>query len=398
MPHKADRDQIRRQNRSIILQALRREGQLARIELGQITKLSPATVTSITGDLLDQGLIEGFETSEQKGQSTRGRPRSLLRLTPNAAYVVCVRLSVQRIDLALVDYSGQTVAHHSAPLEGNALTSDTTSPRLVHLIRELLTKADAPSSRVQEIGLIAQGAVDVEAGTIIWSPAIDGRNTQIVEPLSAAFDAHCTIVNDTNMITEALHWSDPEKYAGTFVVVFLDFGMGMGLHLDGRLFCGANGKAAEIGHTNHMPDGALCQCGKKGCFEAYLSENALSRIALAEPSCDAPSLDAALDYAACGNRAVLHGFQDAGRVLGFALARIIAMFDPRRIVVTGRSARALPYMQEGMSSGLEDGLIADLSQNYEIDVVPWDEDYIIRGMAAQALTRLDLTYKGMATR
>lgn len=398
MPHKADRDQIRRQNRSIILQALRRDGPLARIELGQITKLSPATVTSITGDLLDQGLIEGFETSEQKEQSTRGRPRSLLRLTPNAAYVVCVRLSVQRLDLALVDYSGQTVAHHSAPLEGNALTSDTTSPRLVHLIRELLTKANAPSSRVQEIGLIAQGAVDVEAGTIIWSPAIDGRNTQIVEPLSAAFDAHCTIVNDTNMITEALHWSDPEKYAGTFVVVFLDHGMGMGLYLDGRLFCGANGKAAEIGHTNHMPDGALCQCGKKGCFEAYLSENALSRIALAEPGCDAPSLDAALELAASGNGPVLDGFSGAGRVLGFALARIIAMFDPRRIVLTGRSARALPYMQEGMRSGLEDGLIADLSQNHEIDVVPWDEDYIIRGMAAQAMTRLDLCYKGAAGR
>src|SRR5690606_24384588 len=110
MTQKADRDQIRRQNRSIVLQALRRDGPQARIDLGRTTHLSPATVTSITSDLIEEELIIGIEDKEHKERLTRGRPRSLLALNPAASAVLAVKISVNTIEFALADYSGQVVA------------------------------------------------------------------------------------------------------------------------------------------------------------------------------------------------------------------------------------------------------------------------------------------------
>ncbi|GGB60798.1 sugar kinase [Roseibium aquae] len=402
MSRKADRDQIRRQNRAIILQALRRQGPMARIDLGQITQLSPATVTAITSDLLDQGLIEGIEADEPKGPQGRGRPRSMLRLNPDAACVIAIRLSVNSIEMALANFTGETFFTKRAAFNSAAADAKSFPPILIAAIRSFLEDAKLSPDKVLEIGIAAQGVVETETGLVAWSPAFSGRKIPIVQPLSEAFHADCALSNDTNMITEALHWSDPDRYSGTFAVVMLDYGVGMGLYLDDHLFSGANGTAAEFGHANHIPGGALCRCGKRGCLEAYLSDYALVRAADGLPETTSPDGIAAgqsglatlIDRAKAGESGALQAFHQAGTVLGYGLARIVALIDPKRIVLTGAAVRAFSFMEEGMKSGLEEALVADLRQNFEIDVLPWKEDYIRRGLIAQAMERLDRGHTG----
>ncbi|MBO6756264.1 MAG: ROK family protein [Roseibium sp.] len=402
MARKADRDQIRKQNRSIILQTLRRKGPMARIDLGHITKLSPATVTAITSDLLDHGLIEGIESDEPKAPQARGRPRSLLRLNPDAACVVSIRISVNTIDLSLTNFAGETFFSKRVPFESAHADAANFPSTLVGAVRRFLNEAGASADKVQEIGVAAQGVVETDAGLVVWSPAFAGRKIPIVGPLEEAFHADCLISNDTNMITEALHWSDPERYSGTFAVVMLDYGVGMGLYLDGRLFAGANGTAAEFGHANHIPGGALCRCGKRGCLEAYLSDYALVRAASRLPETTDPtdikagvaSLTRLIDRAAANDADALQAFHDAGHVLGYGLARIVALIDPKTIVLTGAAMRAFAFMEEAMRQGLEEALVADLRENFTIDVLPWNEDYIRRGLVAQAMSRMDRNFTG----
>ncbi len=88
---------------------------MARIDLGQMTRLSPATVTAITSDLLDQGLILSLESEEPKTPQARGRPRTLLKLKPDAVYTVGVRLSVNNIDLSLVNFAGEVGVRQAQP-------------------------------------------------------------------------------------------------------------------------------------------------------------------------------------------------------------------------------------------------------------------------------------------
>lgn len=404
MTRKADRDQIRRQNRSIILQALRRGGPTARIDLGKITRLSPATVTAITSDLLDQGLIEGIESEEPKAPQSRGRPRSLLRLKPDAVCVLCIRLSVNTIDMSLADFAGEAFRSKRVLFDSATADADSFPVVLIEAVKSFVAEASMVPAQISKIGVAAQGVVENSTGIVVWSPAFFGRKIPVVASLRAAFDAECVISNDTNMITEALHWIDPVRYSGTFAVVMLDYGVGMGLYLNDQLFAGASGTAAEFGHANHIPGGALCRCGKRGCLEAYLSDYALVRAALHMPETTDPKdiqagvsgLAALIAKADRGDKDALGAFTAAGRVLGFGLARLLAIVDPERIVLTGAAMRAFKFMEEAMHAGLEEALVEDLRQNFEIDVMPWNEDFIRRGLIAQAMDHLDQQYSSKA--
>ncbi|WP_298821645.1 ROK family transcriptional regulator [uncultured Roseibium sp.] len=402
MTRKADRDQIRRQNRSIVLQALRRNGPMARIDLGQMTRLSPATVTAITSDLLDQGLILSLESEEPKTHQARGRPRTLLKLNPDAVYTIGVRLSVNHIDMSLVNFAGEVTQDKRAYFDSAAADAQSFPTTLLDAIRDFLQEAGVGPSRVREIGVAAQGVVETESGVVAWSPAFAGRKIPVVEPLREAFGADCYISNDTNMITEALHWSDPNRYSGTFAVIMLDYGVGMGLYLNNQLFAGASGTAAEFGHANHIPGGALCRCGKRGCLEAYLSDYALVRAAshMSETT-DPITIDAGvsglarlIELASSGDNDARTAFHEAGRVLGYGLARVIAMIDPKRVVLTGAAMRAFSFMDKGMWEGLEEALVADLRNNFSLDVMPWNEDFIRSGLIAQSMERLDKDFLG----
>lgn len=378
---------------------------MARIDLGQITRLSPATVTAITSDLLDQGLILSLESDEPKVHQARGRPRTLLKLNPDAAFIICVRLSVNNIDMSLVNFSGEVFRSKRSNFDSATADAASFPATLTAAIAEFLDEADIDTSRVQEIGVAAQGVVETETGQVAWSPAFAGRRIPIVSPLQIAFGAECFISNDTNMITEALHWSEPDRYSGTFAVIMLDYGVGMGLYLNDQLFSGASGTAAEFGHANHIPGGALCRCGKRGCLEAYLSDYALVRAASHLPEDTDPmtiragvqGLALLLERAGSGDQDALKAFHEAGRVLGYGVARVIAMIDPRRLVLTGAAMRAFAFMERGMWEGLEEALVADLRNNFSLDVMPWNEDFIRSGLIAQSMERLDKDFLGTAS-
>lgn len=399
MTKKADRDQVRRQNRSVILQTLRREGALARIELGEKTHLSPATVTAITFDLIEEGLLRDRASDDGKPAIGRGRPRTLLALDPQAADILGVKISLGKIELILTDFSGRRVSTETCAIDTQAATRTSIAKDLIAAISGFLTQHDIAHGRIAEIVVASQGVVDTRSGSIIWSPAFSVRDIPLLEPLSQAFGVKCSLSNDANMIAEALHDSNPEHYSGTFAVVFIDYGVGMGMFFDNKVFTGETGAAAELGHTNHVPGGPLCRCGKRGCLEAFLSDYALARAARGLPDAHDPwtievganEIADLVTQADAGDEVARKILHDAGRALGYGIARLVAIIDPGHIALTGAGMRAFKHMREAMQSGLEEALVADLRRNVTIDPHPWDEDLIAAGMVAGALKRLDRT-------
>lgn len=399
---KTDSDQVRRQNRGLVLSALRRHAPIARVELGSVTDLSPATITAITADLIAEGLVEtvaddGEGEAPDGAPVRRGRPRVLLRLDARAALVIGVKIAVNAVTLVLADFSGATVAHRDIAMNTRAMSREAFQQALVDAIRAFAADCDAPTSRIAEIAIAAQGFVDVRNGSVMWSPAFGARDLRLVDPLKSAFGVECRISNDANMIAEALHAADPVTYGSDFAVVFADYGVGMGLFIGERLHAGADGSGAEFGHMNHMPAGPLCRCGMRGCLEAYVADYAVFREASGMPP-DTDPRDAtpppgalmALEDAAHGGdvriRAVYSG---VGEVLGFGLARMMALVNPRRIVLTGASTRAYKLIEPAMRAAIEAALVEDLRRFTVIETLPWDRDMILVGVLADSLARLD---------
>jgi predicted NBD/HSP70 family sugar kinase len=411
MREKADSDLVRRQNRRLVLDALRQHGPLARIELGRQTGLSPASITSISAQLIADGIVQEVEDQhhQQVLPMRRGRPLTQLDINPKSAHVIAVKISIDGVEIALADSRGSMINRSVSRIATYDAEPATFGKAVAAEIGKQLAKARVPARKVARIGVAVQGVADSQAGTIVWSPAFRERNIPVSAVLQAELGIPCSIANDANMIAEGLIGTDRERYGGTAAVVFMGYGVGMGLILNGQVYHGPTGAAAEFGHMNHLPGGPLCRCGRRGCVEAYAADYSILRWASGNADTLPPSFTAipedqmqALEAAARNGEPQASGaYAKAGEALGYGLARMLALLSPSRIVLAGPGTRAMDLIEPSLHRALEDGIVDELRRNLEIEVVPIHTDMIIKGTIEGALRLLDrevFAYGGLGKR
>lgn len=395
MREKAGSDLVRRQNLQLVLATLRGGRPLARTELGRLTGLSPATITAIAGQLIDLGLVSAVDDGPvaASGEQRRGRPLARLDIEPTAGNVLAANIAIDAVELAISDYRGDIVVRETIHLATFKMASERFGRRLAAEARRFLDRAGIAPGRLRRIGVAVQGIADTAAGTIAWSPAFEARGVPVSDPLEREFGVPCAIANDAVMIAEALLRAEPARYLSTALVVFIGYGVGMGLIIDGVVHGGQSGAAAEFGHMNHVPYGRECRCGRRGCIEAYAADYGIIGAArgTAAPHSAVPEATIAEVEASArsGDGAERRAFVDAGLALGFGLSRVIALLKPRRIVFAGPGTRAFPLLEPHIHRGIADGLVADLCPPIEIEALPADRDIIIDGIVSGALRALD---------
>ena len=398
MRGKADSDLVRRQNRLVVLEALRFHGPVARVNLGRMTGLSPATITSITLQLIQDGaVIERFDVVAEPSSAKRGRPTVLLGLKAEAAYLIVIKISIGMIDFALSDFVGQILSRSQIHLPTYNMEPEVFSKRLVVETRNFIALGNFDKRLLTKINVAAQGVTDNITGSIAWSPAFKLGNVKIIGPLTAAFNVTCSLANDANMIAEGLIARKKIEPQGTTACVFMGYGIGMGLVIDGAVYHGSSGSSAEFGHMNHVPNGAQCRCGRLGCLEAYASDYGILRSAENLPDSTLPpqhavdgQVIAALENAARrGDKNALAAFQKAGQAIGIGLARMIALLNPDRIVFAGAGTRALDLIEPALRAAIDDGVVSALRQNLKFETLPIDQDMIINGTIDAGLRQID---------
>jgi predicted NBD/HSP70 family sugar kinase len=394
MREKADSELVRRQNRRIILETLRGQGPQARIGLGRATGLSPASITSISSQLIDDRVIRERHDSDGPSEPTRrGRPQTLLDLDPDAAQVLAAKISIDGIDFALADYRGAILHRGSSQLATYGADPAAFGEHVAHETESFLSTSPARLDRLARIAIAIQGVADSRAGTIMWSPAFRARNIPVVEPVRRRLGISCSIANDANMIAEGL---DRRRRGETTAVIFMGYGVGMGLIVDGAVYHGPTGAAAEFGHMNHLPGGALCRCGRRGCVEAYAADYGILRSAesdhMATPARSAVPKGVMRDLeqrARSGDAAAAEAYRKAGEAVGYGLARLIALLNPTRIVLSGPGIYAIELIRPHLLGAIEAGVVAELRQNVTIETVPFETDMIIKGTIDSTLRELD---------
>ena len=210
--------------------------------------------------------------------------------------------------------------------------------------------------------------------------------------LSLRLQTPVVLDNDANMLTLAELWFGAGRELADFAVVTIESGVGMGLVLGNKLYRGAHGKGLELGHTKVEMDGALCQCGRRGCLEAYLADFALIREATTAldhrfDTSESPEhvLETLFAEAKAGNHAALGIFRRAGRYLALGLSNVIQLFDPALICLSGGQMRyeclyADDVLQEMHRLALDDG-----RKPCKATFNMWDDLVWARGASAQAL-------------
>lgn len=391
---KANNDLVRRQNRALVLDSLRQHGPMARIHLGQRTGLSPASITSITADMLQEGLLRIDDEDQPAVRGQRGRPQTKISLNPDAAQVMAITVSAKAVQLVISDFLGGIVSSGTLDIDTFKLKAEEFAPLVAQHVRAHAKQHRISLKRVVRISVAVQGVADTVVGSIAWSPAFRASNIPVTEPLSRIFRVPCAIANDANRIADGLLAEDRARFGGITAVVFMGHGVGLGLILDGKVYEGANGRASEFGHVNHDPLGPDCRCGRRGCLEAYCADYGILRMGrgtqgdLRKPVSSAMMNALQLD-AEAGELRAAAAYEKAGEVLGFSLARMIALVNPQLVVFTGPGTSGFPLMKPSLEKALQKALVRDLYENVQFDLIGGDRDLIISGTLTEALRHLD---------
>ncbi|MEV7716613.1 ROK family transcriptional regulator [Streptomyces sp. NPDC088184] len=319
---------LRSHNAALVLDLLRVAGArgISRLELAERTGLTPQAVSKITARLRAEGLVAGAGHRA----STGGKPRTVLRLVPDAGYAVGLHLDRDGLTAVLVDLSGAVAGSRTAPLDLGApaeevlaaATDAVTAVRSGGAVKAAGEGGAGPAVRdggagpgdrpVLGVGVAVPGPLDHRGGVlhrVTGFPQWDGYPLR--DALAVRTGLPVVVDKDTN--AAALGLALRAEGGGDFAYLHLGTGLGAGLVLGGALHRGARTGAGEFGHQTVQLDGPVCGCGGRGCIEALC-----------------------LAAVARGDAA------EAARVLGTGAANLVGLLDIDRVVLGGRTVAADP--------------------------------------------------------
>ncbi len=148
--------------------------------------------------------------------------------------------------------------------------------RIQRCIRDAVDEADLSLKQVAGVGIGAPGAVDFDAGTVIFAPNMEGwKDVSLKKDLEKQLGIPVFVENDANIAVLGVHVAELKAKPKSVVGIFVGTGIGGGLVLNGELYSGFNHTAGEIGHMVIDVNGPKCGCGNRGCFEAVASRTAI---------------------------------------------------------------------------------------------------------------------------
>jgi predicted NBD/HSP70 family sugar kinase len=392
----SDSDSIRRQNRGLLLAALRSGGPQSRTVLAGVTGLSHASVTAIMQDLLTRRVVEELTSSERTDGRMRGRPATLVGFRRSAAYVALFELDVNRMRASLVDYSGVLVDRIESSVSPDTLRERIPTAFFADHLASLCQRSPKAAPALRSIAISVQGILDRDGSGVKWSPIPHLAGTAFATELAAQTGLDVTVHKRGRLLAEGTRWLDPSLHDTSVATVFIGSTVAMGLSLRGQIAGRSEGGATEFGHMNHTPNGALCRCGMRGCIEAYAADYGVLRTSYSVPETAAPApavpaqqYESLVHRAEQGDRAATHGFNLAGRALGYGLSRMLAMFDPSHILLVGPGARALPLMRAEIEASLSASLVCRINGLPRISAHLDEKEPIFRGLLMKTLAALD---------
>jgi glucokinase len=261
--------------------------------------------------------------------------------------VIGVDLGGTKLAAGIVDRDGAVVRQTVSPTVHSS--QESLLAELERAIAELVVED------VRAVGVGVPSTIDQTAGRAVSSVNVPLAGVDLREDLSARFGIPVAIENDANAAALAEHRFGAGRETRHMVMITLGTGIGGGLILDGRLYRGAVGAAAELGHITLDLDGARCQgfCPGRGHFEVLASGTAASLLAeqlaserpdggLGRAAAAGGTIDAkrVSELAAGGDPDALEVMETVGSRLGVALADFVNVFNPEVIVIGGGFAQA----------------------------------------------------------
>lgn len=386
---------MRAMKRATILDTVRNAGLISRRDIARLTGISQASITGLTADLIKEGLLMEKAAGEYDG----GRRPILLALNPDGAHVVGVNLSFSEINVVVIDFEASIETAYTLPLAPEPHSAEAITERIVKAVQACLWESNFTKDDIAGIGLGIPGLIDAPSGRIRFLPNYGWEDINLRDLVQAKLNHPTYIENSSNTLAMTEQWFGSGRGVDDFLVVTIENGVGLGIVMQGRLYRGHEGTAGEFGHNTIDPEGPLCRCGKRGCIEAYAGNNSILEYArgaahrgLWQPEDpNQISFEAVVQAANDGETILRERFAKAGRVMAVGLSHLINLYNPAKIIITGKGVKA----GDLLFGPLHTCLPAYISPRFggatvpvEIVTKPWNDKDWARGAGALVLQEL----------
>lgn len=368
MSSTADQNLVRKHNTALVIDYLRRKAPVSRAEVAVGTGLNRSTVSSIINELLEDKLI-----AETTYQSDRiGRPGLEVVLNPNGGFAVGHEFGVDFHSLIIADFAGTPrwrYTEKSDPSYGQ----DKIISRAFELDEMAFEEGKKLGMRPLGIGIGVPGLVDSRRGELMLAPNLGWREVPLYRMWSEYFNLPVFVDNEANAAAMGEYYFGAAKDVETFIYISAAIGLGSGIVIDGKLFRGNTGFASEVGHMTYDPEGELCNCGRRGCYETVIGPRAVVKrvkerindtsdsilLKAVNHDMDKITFEMVADAAAEGDEICLYALKEVGFNLGIVISNIINVINPSMVVLGG----ALNY-----ASKILVPLVKEVVSNYSLEL------------------------------
>lgn len=382
-----------------LIKLLYSEGAKSNADIFRILNISSPTSLILINELLCEGMVK----KKGKGRSVGGRKPELYSLQENSLFVLCIDIGRFKTEMAILDNNNNNVTGiKSLQLR---LTKDKGAIKQIYEFAEqLIRSSNIDTNKIAGIGLSMPGLVDTNAGRSYTYLVTGAESKSLQEILEDKFKKPVYIQNDVKTIALAEYRFGLASKKNDVLVLLMDWGIGVGIIIDGKLHSGTSGFAGEIGHIPFVNDGVLCHCGKRGCLETVASGIALARMAkegiqsgqtsllnkLSDEEIEQIEPHIVIDAANKGDQYAINILSEVGQHLGKAVATLIMLYNPELIILGGKMAEAKQYITIPMRHAINTYSMTRIREKAKIVISNLDHD---AGLMASASIVLEKTFE-----
>ncbi|MDQ1085579.1 MULTISPECIES: ROK family protein [unclassified Siphonobacter] len=341
-------------------------------ELGKELSISVPKVTSVVNELIAEGLVQDYGKIESSG----GRKPNLYGVVPHSAFFLGVDVKQTHINIGLLDLQKnllKVTEHLPFVLDNTQVSLDTLCEHINAFIEELTV----PRTKILGIGINLSGRINYETGYSYSFYFFEER--PLSEVIEKKVGIKVFLENDSRAMAYGEFCTGVVDREQNVFFLNLDYGIGVGILIEGQLYYGKSGYAGELGHVPIFDNEIICHCGKKGCLETEASGWALTRMfreklnegstsVLTRKGLSPDQIQMQDIIAAALNDDVLaiELIAKLGENVGRGIAFLINVFNPELVILGGSLAQTQEYIQLPVKTALNKYSLSLVNKDTEV--------------------------------
>lgn len=377
-----------------ILQLIYEKGALSAPQIGKGISVSLPTSMALISDLVSSNYI----VSEGVGKSKGGRKPLIYGLAKKSLFAVACDMGRYFTRMTIFNPHNQQITSIKK-IETN-IDDPKLEQKLFDGLQELLNEFSISYETIFGVGIDMPGLVDSEKGV---NYTVKGELLQNIKSrLEKKFNKLVYIDNDARMQAFGEFKFGKAKGKKNAIVINWNWGIGLGMILNGKIYRGTTGFAGEFSHIKMEDNGNLCICGKNGCLETVASAHTLLRYAKEGISQNIISqlnnqngetgndlkVEHIISAARKGDEFSISILSRVGAALGKGLSYIIQLLNPEIIVIAGTLAEANQFVLTPIQQSLNKHCLEKISANTEIVISDLSENSGLLGVAAKLYQKI----------